>query len=87
MLVDGKTIDVSRQALLESLQFKHGRRGNEWKRYELYAGACIPFIFKPSLPSPPTSHKTGAKRPAFLGVHAWSDNIGGWILSHFTLAR
>ena len=43
-------------------------------------------IFKPSLPSP-TSHKTGAKWPAFLGVHAWSDNIGGWVLSHLTLAR
>ena len=83
-MLDGKTINVSRQALLECPQFKHGRRGNEWKRYELYAGACI---FKPSLPSPPTSHKTGAKWPAFLGVHAWSDNIGGWILSHFTLAR
>ena len=69
-----------RQALLESPQFKHGRGGNEWKRYELYAGACILYIFKPSLPSPPTSHKTGAKWPAFLGVQ-------GWILSHFTLAR
>ena len=29
----------------------------------------------------------GAKWPAFLGVSAWSDNIEGWILSHFTLAR
>ena len=29
----------------------------------------------------------GAKWPAFLGVNAWSDNIEGWILSHFTLAR
>ena len=44
MLVDGKTIDVSRQTFLESPQFKHGRRGNEWKRYELYAGACILYI-------------------------------------------
>ena len=44
-------------------------------------------IFKPSLPSPPTSHKTGAMWPVFLGVDAWSDNIGGWILSHFALAR
>ena len=44
-------------------------------------------IFKPSLPSPPRSHKTGAKWPAFLGAHAWPDNIGGWILSHLTLAR
>ena len=29
----------------------------------------------------------GPTWPAFLGVNAWSDNIEGWILRHFTLAQ
>ena len=56
--------------------------GGEMNGNEMNCMMVLVFcIFKPSLPSPPTSHKTGAKWPAFLGLHAWSDNIGGWILS------
>ena len=70
-----------------SLSMEGGRmNGNEMNCINCML-VLVFCIFKPSLPSPPTSHKTGAMWPVFLGVDAWSDNIGGWILSHFALAR
>ena len=83
-LVAGKNIDVSIQTLLESPQFRHGRRGNDMN--------CMPvLVFYTSIQAftliTTNVSKWGAKWPAFLGANAWSDNIEGWILSHFTLAR
>ena len=69
-------------ALLESSQFKHRRRGDDMNDMLL-----LVFYSSSSLHSYHAQRlKTGAKWPP-LGVHAWSDNIGGWILSHLTLAR
>ena len=59
----------------------------EGKWYELYAGACILYVYSSLHSYHDQRLKMGAKWPAFLGVNAWSDNIEGWILSHFTLAR
>ena len=73
-MADGKTTDVSIQTLLESPQFKYGRRGNDLKGSEGYAVACI--LFKPSLLSRPTS-QNGGEVAGFSCVHSWSDNIGG----------
>ena len=51
------------------------------------AGACILYVNSSLHSYHDQRLKMGAKWPAFLGVSAWSDNIEGWILSHFTLAR
>ena len=57
------------------------------ERAQLYAGVCILYVCS-SVHSCHEQHlRMGATWPAFLGVNAWSDNIEGWILSHFTLAQ
>ena len=67
-----------RSVYQESPQFKHGRRGND-------TNCVLVLVFYTSYHD--QRLKMGAKWPAFLGVSAWSDNIEGWILGHFTLAR
>ena len=66
-------------------KFRHGRRGNAMNYmlvlvFYRYVYSSLHSYHDPRL-------KMGAKWPAFLGVNAWSDNIEGWILSRFALAR
>ena len=68
-----------------SLAASNSRCEGKW--YELYAGACILYGYSSLHSFHDQRLKMGAKWSAFLGVNAWSDNIEGWILSHFTLAR
>ena len=57
------------------------------ERTQLYVGACILYVCSSVHSSHDQHLRMGATRPAFLSVNAWSDNIEGWILRHFTLAQ